>query len=73
MTSEADVEASGQISAEMEERREIRDRRMKKKIGKNREMKKKNFSVKCAKSEYVLLDHGKLVKFFQLWQNKVNL
>ena len=53
MTSEADVEASGQISAEMEERREIRDRRMKKKIGKNREMKKKNFAVKCAKSEYI--------------------
>ena len=68
MTSEADVEPSGQISAEMEERREIRDRRMKKKIGKNREMKKKNFSVKCAKSEYVLLDQAKGRGFrFSTW------
>ena len=54
MTSEDNDEASGQISAEIEERRVNRDRRLKKKISKNREMKKKNFSVKCAKCKYFL-------------------
>ena len=52
MTSEDNDESSGQISAEIEERRVNRDRRLKKKISKNREMKKKKFSVKCAKCKY---------------------
>ena len=52
--SETNEEASdvpGEASAEMEARRLKRDRRLKKKIGANREMRKKQFSIKCAKSK----------------------
>ena len=52
MTSESTDLASTKISEKMEDRRVIRDLRLKKNIVKNREKKKKKFSVKCAKSEY---------------------
>ena len=51
MTSESTVGASTKISEKMEERRVIRDLRLKKNVVKNRE-KKKKFSVKTAKCEY---------------------
>jgi len=49
MTSEPTDLASTKISEKMEDRRVIRDLRLKKNIVKNREKKKKKFSVKCAK------------------------
>ena len=49
MTSEATEGTSGRTTVEVEERMKDRDRRLRKNIGKNREMKKKKFAVKCAK------------------------
>ena len=51
MENVGESETNERASAEMEARRVKRDRRLKKKIGANREMRKKQFSVKCAKSK----------------------
>ena len=51
METVGESETNERASAEMEARRVKRDRRLKKKIGANREMRKKQFSVKCAKSK----------------------